>query len=320
MSYQFGIAVSLDPLLSIYSLLCVIAFLIFFDYFACMIEYFLDKTSIYKQMIQSVYREIMLMGLVSFAIMVYKAGISNNDPGDDSTTGQVFSSLDFAQMLLFWVTLFQVAHSFYFMILTVWNEERYHLYNTEDTLELTSTIEMNLKYKNWKFLFESSYWPFSTLKHRVEFYLLKDIFQQIYLLSSNFDYGNYLSSSFGKYCVNLVNRSLIAWFFIIFVLLVNFIRITAGFDCGADDDDNKMNDPWFGTKINCSNYAVRLFIFSGVIMSIYFLSLLLISHLYKQRYDLLSLASIILTNLFSCDCSDSLTLAVSTSRLTTLTI
>lgn len=283
MSFQFGSSIQLDPTISLYSLLCVVAFVLFFDYLSCMVEYFLGNSKLHQAMLHSIYREIMLMGLLAFASMTYKAAVSNNDPGDDSIDGQIFNSLDFATMLMFWITIFLVLHTFYFLLLTQWNDHHYHQYNTEDILELTSKIELYSKYKNWKMLFESPYWPFSRLRHRVEFYLLRDLFQNLYLLPMQFDYGTYLSLSYGKFCSRVINRSSLAWLFLIVVLLVNFFRIMAGFSCGVGGDDDIIRDPSFHTKINCNNYSIRVFLFAGIVMAFYFGLLVLITHLYKQR-------------------------------------
>jgi hypothetical protein len=306
-SFEFGIASSLDPNISLYCFLSVVCFIIFFDYISSLVEFFLEKSPLYNRMLQLIYKELMLMGLVSFSVIMYEATNLTQEGAtiDSSTTSairrflssssssesvstdhKILVSIDFAHILIFYITLFFVLHAFFLMVISIVNEIKYYKYSSDDFNELISRIETLQKFKNQRYFYESSYWPFSFLRHRIEYHLLKDIFHDMFLLSEQFDFAAYLSMSYGRYAVKTMNRSLLTWFFFLLILVINYCRIASGHSCyGHDRHANNVKDSLFGQNINCNDYNIRVFIFSGIILSLYFLVLLYISHIYKERYE-----------------------------------
>lgn len=319
MGFMFGLANELDPSISLYCFIGVVFFLICFDYITGVLEFFLEKSPLYNRMLQLIYKELMLMGLVSFVVIMYEANASHasaetatddlHNPnitehrflsaaaGEEmSQQEKIIISIDFAHILLFYITLFFVVHAFYLMGMSIFIEKRYHQLAAEDLDSLAERVEQNSKNPIKKFLFEFSYWPFSTLRSHVEFHLLRDFFQKTYLLSVNFDFAAYLSHSFGRYALKTINRSLFSWAVFLLVIVVNYCRIAAGFSCHGVAD---TTDPLFHEIINCDNYAIRLFLFSGVLLAGYFLILLFVSTHYRKKYVLSSNISLRLLYLFS---------------------
>lgn len=279
--FEFGSINDLDPMVSLYSFIGVVLFLIFFDYVTGVIEFLLERSPLYNRMLQLIYKELMLMGLVSFVVIMYS---SFNQSASDhhSLDYKVLQSIDFAHILLFYVTLFFVLHAFYLMALSIGNEKNYYKIAAEEPKSMIHKIQTySLQYPFWKYLFESNYWPFFKLKHNIEFHLLKDLFEKTYLLSLNFDFPAYLSLSYGRYALKTINRSLITWLVFLVGLVLNFCRIVSkGLACSHS---NIKHDSLSHSDVNCDDYTIRIFLASGVILSVYFLFLVGLSQFYKGR-------------------------------------
>jgi hypothetical protein len=293
MSFEFGLANELDPKISLYCLLIVVCFLIFFGHASGVIEYFLERSPVYNRILQTIYKELMIMGLVSFSIVMYEATAQiGHDP--ESTQVKIITSIDFAHIILFFIAFFFVALAFYLMALSLYYENCYHRLAGDDISNLLTKVEELYKSKFSKILFEWIYWPFSSTRNHIEFHLLNDLFHKTYLLSTNFDFAAYLSISFGRYALKTINRSLLSWLVFLVILIINYIRIVAGFSCAKDA---MIKDSILFEEISCEGYSVRMFLFSGVLLVVYFIILLGVSRLYKHR---LVHSSFLLVVLCSC--------------------
>jgi hypothetical protein len=228
--FHFGAALHLSPSLSLYSFLGVIAFLIFFDYVSGVIEYFLERSPLYNRMLQMMYKELMLMGLVAFAISIY--GASNSAQAHS----EYIINIDFAHVILFYMTLFFVVHAFFLMGMSIFNEKKYQRMFSEDLTVIVAQVEKLSLNAIWKFFFDLEFWPFSKIRQNIEFHLLHSLFYNTYTLCESFDFANYLSASFGRYALKTINRSLFSWFCLILILVINFIRLEIGLGCFAYKD------------------------------------------------------------------------------------
>jgi hypothetical protein len=279
MGFEFGLANELDPKISLYSFLIVVCFLIFFGHASGVIEYFLEKSPVYNRILQTIYKELMIMGLVSFSVVMYEATAKIGHDAE-SVQVKIITSIDFAHIILFFIAFFFVTLAFYLMALSLYYENRYHRLAGEDISNLISKVEEVYKSKFFKILFEWVYWPFSSTRNQIEFHLLNDLFHKTYLLSTNFDFAAYLSMSFGRYALKTINRSLLSWLVFLVILIINYCRIVAGFSCSKD---SVITDSILFEQISCEGYSVRMFLFSGVLLVIVFMILLSVSRLYKQR-------------------------------------
>jgi hypothetical protein len=271
--FHFGAALHLDAYLTIYSFCAVIAFLVFFDYVTGVLEYFLEKSHLHLRMLQMMYKELMLMGLVSFTFIMYSA-IENEH-------SEFLITLDFAHVILFFVTLFFVVHSFFLMGMSIFNEKKYQRMYGEDLQNLIDQIEKLSENSVWKFFYESEWWPFSSVRRKTEFHLLNTLFHNTYLLSESFDFANYISFSFGRYALKTINRSLFSWIVLLIILVVNFARNVVGLGCIHEDhapsDDRLINN------YNCPSYTVRTFVLAGFCFVSYMTVMVFVSHLYQRR-------------------------------------
>jgi hypothetical protein len=361
MSFKFGLANDLDPSISLYCFLCVVFFLIFFEYLSGVIEFFLEKSPLYNRILQLIYKELMLMGLVSFAVIMYGATqnhdsehdsshdtshnddshsenshdssgnntshaspsydsthshnwlqslletnytSSHNDTSHDNSTDhsdtthveddyysssetslsrseQVNLAVSFAHILLFFLTLCFVVLAFYLLWMSIFHEKNYHQLAGEEIISLKKKVENIYKNPFFKFLFLLIFWPFSSVRNHIEFHLLNDLFHKHYLLSLNFNFASYLSLCFGRFALKTINRSLLTWFVFIVILLINYFRIVDGkYICATK---HIVYDPLSKNEMSCGNFTARLFIFSGILVSIFFVVLLLVSRIYKFR-------------------------------------
>lgn len=313
MGFEFGIANYIDPETTLYSFIGVVCFVILFDYITGIIEFFLEKSPLYNRMLQIIYKELMLMGLVSFGIIMFEAARAGSEvikaeAADDHGSGlhsptmsptssihrllsgdlghsiskeeSIIIAIDFAHITLFYLTFFFVAHAFYLIWMSIFNEKRYHAIAGSDLSDLEEKIETLSGDRVWKFFFEWAYWPFSEVKNNVEFHLLNDLFAKSYALSLNFNFASYLSISFGRFALQSIHRSLFSWFVLVLIIVINYSRIAVGIACHGDEH---MKDFLLETPIDCSEFTIRLFLFAGVLLIIYFTIILFFANLYKQR-------------------------------------
>jgi len=130
MGFKFGLVSNLNSKVTLLCFLGVILFLVVFDFFVNLLEFFLEGdhlfesqyifviliyhtsgSELYNRMVQMIYKELMLMGLVSFTVIMIEAS-KKEDPNhhDDWIIG-----IDFSHIVIFFLTFFFVAHAFYLM-------------------------------------------------------------------------------------------------------------------------------------------------------------------------------------------------------------
>lgn len=103
--FAFGSVGHLDIDVSIISFVCVIVFVVFFDVMIGVLEYFLDGSKLYNRMVQLIYKELMLMGLVSFIILMSSA-FQTAEQASSHTAHIWLAAVDFSHILLFFSDFF----------------------------------------------------------------------------------------------------------------------------------------------------------------------------------------------------------------------
>ena len=68
MAFNFGILSDINIEIATYAFLATIAFLILVEFLTGALEYSIEGNLVYNQMLQKIYKELMMMGLVSFVI------------------------------------------------------------------------------------------------------------------------------------------------------------------------------------------------------------------------------------------------------------
>ena len=73
MGFKFGLVSNINSEKTLICFLGVILFVIMFDFLANLLEFFVAGSELYNRMIQMIYKELMLMGLVSFTVIMINA-------------------------------------------------------------------------------------------------------------------------------------------------------------------------------------------------------------------------------------------------------
>lgn len=309
MAFQFGLVDNMDPTISLLCFLGVIFFVLFFEYCTGVLEFFLEESHLYNRMVQQVYKELMMMGLMSFVIIMYEA--SKTSVSDKEH--EVIIAIDFAHIILFYLTMFFVVHAFFLIKTSISAAFHYRRIFAQSTKSLLEAVEVMHTNKILKFFFELKYIPLSSLRDRVEYNLIHTIFSSKYLLPEDFDFGAYLSQSFARYSLKLINRSITTWFVLFLLVIINYIRIQAGFNChivttseahrylgestttppATTTDDHHVTDDHHATDDHladiqrandlCHTDTIRYFLLCGAVLLFYTVIVVYVSRVYKIR-------------------------------------
>ena len=98
MGFHVG-SLEATPVITFASILVVVLFIIFFDFFTKFLEYSLQESPRYNRMVQNIYKELMQMGIISFVFVLYQSIDAHGDANEWS------SALDFSHILLFFVAI-----------------------------------------------------------------------------------------------------------------------------------------------------------------------------------------------------------------------
>lgn len=313
--FEFGNVQELNSRITLFTFIAVVAFVVFFDFLVGLMEYFLSGSQLYNKMIQLIYKELMLMGLVSFTIIMAEA-LQKNSQAHDPNYHKWILGIEFSHILVFYLTFFFVAHAFYLMRTSVICSRKYRQRFCEQPKHLIAKVENQSDQE--KLLYGFTYMPFQDLRNRVEFQLIHFLFNETYLLSEGFNFASYLSGCFDRYALKTINRSMFTWLILMILSVLNYVRIIAGFgfhDCrgppeeaaagghrylsGGTTEDNTSSDPhdtgsghYYSSHAGeeevlvskvCPTMNVKLFVFMAILLVAYTIILVLVSRLYKLR-------------------------------------
>jgi hypothetical protein len=299
-SFRFGMVGTLNSKISVYCLLLVVGTIVFFDHMRGILEYFLQSSKLYNQMIRTIYKELMLMGLVSFAIAMYET----SETAHVSASHDWIVGVDFAHILLFFLTFFLVAHAFYLMRESIVCSQYYVKNYFHDITLLVHDIKKTKEKFLSRFLYHLNFLPLSSVRDKAEFLLIHSLFQQTYLFPVDFNFPSYLKGCFIRHSLKIINRSLLTWFILILLILANYTRLkTTGFQCSHQyltpesashrglsgevkhDDDYTSTEDRNHFAYHCNLHNLILFVLLGVSLCVYTIVLVNISRLYKIRLD-----------------------------------
>lgn len=281
MGFEFGMVDALDPKLTVACFVGVVAFIVFFDYVSGILEYFVEKRHLYHRMIKVIYKELMLMGLVSLAVDMYVAGM-----GDRADKVEGFlSAVDFAHIVLFYVTIFFVLHAISLIKLSLSIESTYREYFAEKTTDLRQKVQTALDHPVSRFFFFQKYLPFSHTRDLVEFSLIHSIFYSTYALPPEFNFSAYLSGSFARFSLKTIKRSLSTWLVLLVLVIINYARLMAGYGCvvSEQEDDEGRRRILRISNAECRGETVQLFLFCGGLVVLYTFLVVIVSRYYRIR-------------------------------------
>mmetsp|Transcript_2971 Transcript_2971/g.4586 ORF Transcript_2971/g.4586 Transcript_2971/m.4586 type:complete len:780 (+) Transcript_2971:187-2526(+) len=287
MGFEFGVVTELDFTVTLYCFIIIILFVIVFEYLIGIMEYFLEGSKLFSEMIQMIYKELMLMGLVTFCVIMYEATTAG---GVSEGQEHWISGIDFSHVYLFFVTVFFVIHAFYLMAMSSSAASEYRGKFTEKTVDLISSLEKLRDNPISAGIFRFKLLPLSDVRTRVEFSLLHSLFLKTYLLPEEFDFPYYLSGCFGQFALRTIERSMFTWVVLLLVVVLNFARIKLGFSCGAIEDleeDARRRQLEEGEEEEgseeCVETMVYIFLACGVVLILYSVILTVITRIYKTR-------------------------------------
>lgn len=195
MAFEFGVIDNIEPGITVTCLVIVVLFILFFEYSIGITEYLFEGSPVYNIMIKAIYKELMLMGIISFIVVMIEAGQE-----DLSTTGENWlSGIDFIHILIFYMTIFFVINAFYLMRTSLITSKLNRRYYCEQTSELIKEVKTTVIGNFWyEFRYNMNYLPLSNIRDRVEFKLVHSLFRDTYLLPANFDFPSYISGCFDR--------------------------------------------------------------------------------------------------------------------------
>lgn len=289
MGFKFGVLTELDFKVTLYCFVLVVAFVIAAEYVLGILEYFLEGSRLYSQMIEKIYKELMLMGMLTFCVMMYEAV-----PRDETNEveHEWMESIDFSHVYLFFVTFFFVMHAFYLMAKSVSAVSEYRLMYSERT-ELMIEGLQNLKSSWWgTFLFNLKMLPFCSTRNHVEFSLTQSLFTKLYRLPEDVDFPYYLSGCFDRFALRTINRSMFTWVVLLFFVALNYFSIRYNFTGEVFRvvygylDIPLTEAEATGRKHYSAEDVMFIFAVCGVLLVLYTFILTLITRIYKARYVL----------------------------------
>ena len=286
MGFKFGVLTELDFKITLYCFVLVVAFVIAAEYVLGVLEYFLEGSRLYSQMIEKIYKELMLMGMLTFCVMMYEAVPRNEE---DVEEREWMESIDFSHVYLFFVTFFFVMHAFYLMVKSVSAVSEYRLMYSEKTDLMIENLQ-NLKSSWWgSFLFNLKMLPFCSTRYHVEFSLTQSLFTKLYRLPEDVDFPYYLSGCFDRFALRTINRSMFTWIVLLFFVVVNYVSIKYNLTVMVFDAVyGYLEIPLTEAQMTATDLTPKdvmiIFAVAGIFLVLYTIILTLITRVYKARY------------------------------------
>lgn len=322
--FVFGNVGELNASVTVQCFVYLVFFIMFFDAFVGVLEYFLQGSPLYHRMIQTIYKELMLMGIVSFIITMILALESYKNTHSEAGTKWI-KGIEFAHILLFFLTFFFVGHALFLMRKSIVSRAYYRTTFSQGVSTVLSEAPNIMKNPIEYFLFKFHLFPAIGTKDRMELWLMHELFRDTYWLPHDFNFADYLSGCFDQYILKTIDRSFFTWIVLISLSVLNYARISLhiGFQTcrnpnhesatshrflvtmehngvttrllgGSSGGSSGSTDSSSAEAIEheqqiCNYNMFRLFLFFGGILVIFNLVVVYIARLYRVRYVIHSL-------------------------------
>lgn len=289
----------MDPLKTLFCFIMVICFVVTFDVGIGVMEYYLEGSPIYNRMVQTIYKELMLMGVVSFIIIMVRACRRASDYATADAGSEWVLGIDYAHIVLFFLTVFFVLHALYFMKKSLASNSVYRRKYTKELTDMIKELDVVETNPQASFFYYLQYLPFSQLRDQVEFYLVASLFRDTYWLPLEFNFADYLSGCFSRYSLKTIDRSFYTWLVILVIVVLNFGRVMLGLEFSGctktiytDDHAAATDEPHrllSGSAVpehkntDCVLSLVKLFLISAGMLCLYTFIMMLVCRLYKIR-------------------------------------
>lgn len=272
MVFQFGAVQHIVVYRGTVSVVIITAFIISFEYLTSLIESLRQEYLAFYHIIQKVLKELTIMGLVSFLIVMYETSVTDHH----STDMLWLESLDTIHILFFYMSLFYVFHAILLIILSFSISSEYTNFDQCDERDVLKRIESMNSVQ--KIAYYRNY-MLSNIRELVEYKMLKKFFCETYYQSYEIDFATYLKGCFEIYCVELLEVGIFTWLVVIFVTILNYIRVEAFrgqfSPCSSPDAH--------GDTGHCFEYDISVFLFGGGLVSTIATIVMFVSRLYEIR-------------------------------------
>jgi hypothetical protein len=308
MAFEFGILNSINPITATIAFVATVLFLLFFEFLTGALEYSIQGSPIYNQMVQKLYKELMIMGFVSFAVAMYQATHLDSDLHD------LFRVTEFVHYILFFVAIFYVAHALYIMFISMMTSSRYEKMHAQPVMNVLDRYAKLERTWYGELVTSIPYISFDITRSTAEFKIINALFRDTYWLPFDFDFGSYLSGCLGHYSLHMINIGIYCWMILVILSLMNLARINllpnSAFNCHGiqyetDFHHGYSNDTYSGghrsrllassgsddhavpiVTQECNSQHVHLFLICGGLLCCYTLLLFVVAQIYLSRYSI----------------------------------
>ena len=280
MGFQFAAIYGMNTETGTIGMIAVIVFLILFEYMVDCVEILEEYAPATYEMVQCVFKELMIMGIVSFLIVMFET----TSYAQNAT--EMVLAIDYCHILLFYVALFFVFHAFLLIRLMGYLGKQYDKFHYTDIKSILSqadgsTLSAKLS-SRLKLLFASNY------RRTVEFKVLSTFFHQAFRLPYDFQFSDYLKGSFENYALRLLNISPLTWALLIILCLINLGRVEILKISGIHNKCTKsrsLGAASSASEINplCADYDIEVFLVFGALLALLSFILYFISRQYELR-------------------------------------
>eukprot|EP01041_Mallomonas_annulata_P009772 gene9772-20319_t len=289
MGFQFGILNTIETHTGTVCLILIVLFLVIFEYITEAVELLEEAAPSAHEMIQKVFKELMIMGLVSLIIVMFGTTRYALQPG----TYEIVTAVDCMHILLFYAALIFVLHAFLLVQLSTHLAVQYEKCHYEDVQSIIDSVKKEGKiYKISKFA--HTYFPDFSTRWKVEFKVFNKFFHETYYLPHNFAFSDYLVGCFEKYSLSLLNVGPLAWFSVIIMAILNMTRVEAmkamHLECTTDRGNSnvvrrQLAASSTGTIIDehCADFDIHVFLISGLFLVIFVFIVMWITRFYELR-------------------------------------
>ncbi|GMH74551.1 hypothetical protein TrRE_jg13455 [Triparma retinervis] len=222
----FGLGALLDV---DYTTVCFIGIIFFTIMFELLDERMYEalEGSVYLEMMQKVYKELTILGFISFGVFM---AINTNAVAH----GKALLAFEFAHIVVFFSAMFFILQSILMMLLSKSIKKRI------DNICAQSIPELLNKYhstgmREYTSKFHTKMYKFIDLRNEMEVKILQHFFEEQYALEG-FDFAAYLHSCYDSSFLELCEVEVSSWLFFIFLLLLNLLRYHLVLAIKGDDN------------------------------------------------------------------------------------
>ena len=306
----FGVIGQLSSELCTITFIGFLVFLVLLDYTFEHVEEAAKHRGL-EHLYENLKKELMSLGLVSFAVFIYELG-AKPEPND-----QLFLSFEVAHMIFFFMAISFILQALFLVSFSGTIGQQFILSlrtPVKDLIVLYEKARKNAK-EWWWFHHGSPLLPtFPPCRASIEFRIIERLFIAQHKLSPEFNFASYVNRLFVLYIAELAHVSPTSWTIVACLVALNYLRIaTVDMDksngCSSVGSENihsagiistghrtlggasteGENAPVGGGTAGCEVYLLLYTYFCGVLLCLFAAIIYGVTVLYMERIIALSL-------------------------------